>query len=69
MHLNVMPYESTIMLSSSSQGESSVLRVRLIVIKKPIMNICTSPLQICISESEYTLGEVEYTSLPSSAYS
>ena len=35
--------ESTIILSGSSQGESSVLRVRLRVIKNPL-RICTSPL-------------------------
>ena len=49
------------MLSRSSQGESSVLRVRLRVIK--------NPLRICINGSEYTLVEVEYTSLPPSVYS
>ena len=37
--------ESTIMLSGSSQGESSVLRVRLRVIKKPLQ-IHTSPLRV-----------------------
>ena len=55
------------MLSSSSQSESSVLRVRLKVVKNPL-GICTSSLQICISGSEYALVEVEYTSLPPSAY-
>ena len=45
--------ESTIVLNRSSQGESSVLRVRLRVIK--------NPLRICISRSEYALAEVEYT--------
>ena len=49
------------MLSGSSQGESSVLRVRLRVLK--------NPLRICISGREYTLAEVEYTSLPPSVYS
>ena len=49
------------MLSRSSQGESSVLRVRLRVVK--------NPLQICISRSKYALAEAEYTSLPPSAYS
>ena len=48
------------MLSGRSQGESSVLRVRLRVIK--------NPLQVHISRSEYALAEVEYTSLPPSAY-
>ena len=60
--------ESTIMLSGSSQGESSVLRVRLRVVKNPLRK-CTSPLQIHISRSECALAEVEYTSLPPSAYS
>ena len=52
--------ESTIMLSHSSQGESSVLRVRLRVIK--------NPLTIRVSRNEYVLVEVEYTSLPPSEY-
>ena len=56
------------MLSGSSQGESSVLIVRLRVVKKPL-RMHTSPLQICISRSEYALAEVEYTSLPPSTYS
>ena len=47
--LHHLPQESTIMLSGSSQGESSVLRVRLMVVKKP--------LRISISISEYALDE------------
>ena len=48
------------MLSGSSQGESSVLRVGLRVLK--------NPLRIRISRSEYALAEVEYTSLPPRVY-
>ena len=65
--LDFFDFVYTIMLSDSSQGESSVLRVRLRVVKNPL-RICTSPLWICISRSEYTLAEVEYTSLPPSVY-
>ena len=61
-------WESTIMLSGSSQGESSVLRVRLRVVKNPLW-ICTRPLWICISRSKFALVEVQYTLLPPSAYS
>ena len=43
--------ESTIMLSGSSQGESSVLRVRLRVVKKPITNTH--------QQNEYTLVEAQ----------
>ena len=63
------------MLSGSSQGESSVLRIKLRVVKNPL-RIHTSPLRVIknplgthISRSKYALVEVEYTSLPPSVYS
>ena len=48
------------MLSGSSQGESSVLRVRLRVIK--------TCYKYALAHYEYALAEVEYTSLPASVY-
>ena len=53
------------MLSRSSQGESSVLRVRLRVVKDPLqirtslLRVIKNPLQIHISRSQYALAEVE----------
>ena len=49
------------MLSGSSQGENSVFRVRLRVVK--------NPLRIHISGRKYALADVEQTSLPPSVYS
>ena len=48
------------MLSGSSQGEISVLRVRLRVIK--------THYEYALAHYEYALVEVEYTSLPPSSY-
>ena len=53
--------ESTVMLSGSSQGESSVSRVRLRVVK--------THYECTLAHYEYALAEVEYTSLPPSAFS
>ena len=43
-------YQSEIMLRLSSQCETSVVRVRVMVIKYPLQ-IRTSPLQICTSRT------------------
>ena len=68
--------EGRIFHSWSSQGESSVMRVRLRVVKNPLriricpLWICTSPLWICISPLRiYALTHYKYALGGSDVYS
>ena len=55
--LDLITSQSTIMLSRSFQGESSVLRARLRVVKNPLQNYVLAHYEYTLAHYEYALAE------------